>query len=376
MGAFDDYVASFGDETGYLNWARFGPLSPAVRAGMHDAGERLGRYDQASRRTVDERAGDATRSAAALLGTDADEVTLHPSSSHGLMQALYGLDGAVVAGFDEFPSISLTLRRAADASHGALRPRWIRPPGGWVTADAVEAALDDEVTAVAVSHVDYRTGYRADLAALRELIGPDRLLIVDAVQSFGVVDEDWSAADVVAVHGYKWLRAGRGAGLARFSARARERIRPVLSGITGIDGHEPSDDTVPLPAASSLAYSTSVPDPLAALRLAAALDEVRRAGVAAIEAAIEARADAILAAADRAGIRSATPRDPRRRAGIVALQPSDAAELAGHLERAGLAVSAHPDSVRVAAHAGTSDATVRMFADAVASFDGTTFIPS
>ncbi len=40
-----------------------------------------------------------------------------------------------------------------------------------------------------VSLVDFRTGYRADLAALRDVIG-DRLLIVDAIQGFGAVDAD------------------------------------------------------------------------------------------------------------------------------------------------------------------------------------------
>ena len=83
-----------------------------------------------------------------------------------------------------------------------------------------------------VSLVDFRTGYRADLGALRDVIG-DRLLIVDAIQGFGVVDADWSAADVVCGNGYKWLRAGRGTGFAWFGERALERIAPVLSGFAG-----------------------------------------------------------------------------------------------------------------------------------------------
>jgi hypothetical protein len=33
------------------------------------------------------------------------------------------------------------------------------------------------------------------------------LLIVDAMQAFGVTDLDWSLADAVAVGGQKWLRA-------------------------------------------------------------------------------------------------------------------------------------------------------------------------
>src|SRR5690606_39818616 len=58
-----------------------------------------------------------------------------------------------------------------------------------MTPDRVAAALTPETSVVSVSAVDFRTGYRADLAALREVAG-DRLLVVDGIQGFGVVDED------------------------------------------------------------------------------------------------------------------------------------------------------------------------------------------
>ena len=376
MSALDDYLASFTGETGYLNWAAFGPLAPAVRSAMHDAVEVMGGYSPREHATVTARTGRAVAGIAEMLGAKRAEVVLRPSSTDALQHALYGLSGAVIAGSGEFPSISLTLQRAADASSGALAPRWIDPVDGRVTTDAVATALDDDVTAVAVSHVDYRTGYRADLAALRELIGPDRLLIVDAVQSFGVVDEDWSTADVVAGHGYKWLRSGRGTGFARFSDRAVERLRPVLSGITGIDADGPFSGAVPPPASAARAFSASVPDHLAAVRLAAALDEMREAGVAAIAKAVQRNVDEILAIAERHGIRSATPSDPARRGGIVSLVPDDAEGLGRALGDAGLAVTVRGGAVRVAAHGGTGAETLRMLDDALTASGNRTFITS
>jgi cysteine sulfinate desulfinase/cysteine desulfurase-like protein len=44
-----------------------------------------------------------------------------------------------------------------------LSVREIEPVAGIVTADAVAEALDDDVTAVAVSLVDFRTGAVADV---------------------------------------------------------------------------------------------------------------------------------------------------------------------------------------------------------------------
>ena len=52
MSALDDYVASFAGETGYLNWAAFGPLAPAVRSAMHDAVEVMGGYSPREHATV------------------------------------------------------------------------------------------------------------------------------------------------------------------------------------------------------------------------------------------------------------------------------------------------------------------------------------
>ena len=374
MSTIEDYVGTFDNESGYLNWAAFGPLSPSVREEIFADADVLGSGRPSSLSLVADRIGQARELVAELLGAEADDVTLQPSSTQGLMHALYGMTGGVIASTAEFPSVSLTLERAAAASNRALTPRWVAPADGRMTPDAVAEALDGEVTAVAVSHVDFRTGFRADLSALRELIGPDRLLIVDAVQSFGVVDVDYSAADVVVGHGYKWLRAGRGSAFAWFSPRARERIAPVLSGITGTTATGLVVDELPAPAASAQAFTVSQPDTLAAGRLAIGTRDIRDAGVAAIEERIASHVDAVLEIADRHAIAVTSPRERASRAGIVALSPEEPARLAAALANAGLVVTARGSSVRVAAHAGTDAATLRLLDEALAAFGNETFI--
>lgn len=373
MTALDDYLATFDHEPGYLNWAAFGPLSPSVREEVFADADLLGSGRPSSLALVGERVGQARENIAELLGADAGEVTLQPSSTHGLMQALYGLSGDVIASTAEFPSVSITLDRAAHASDGALTPRWISPADGRVTTDAVAEALDEEVTAVVVSHVDFRTGHRVDLAALRELMGPGRLLIVDAVQSFGVIEADYAAADVVVGHGYKWLRAGRGTGFARFSAQARERIAPHLSGITGTTASGLPGDDRPGPAATAQAYTVSVPDTLAAGRLAIGVRDMRDAGVAAIETRLAEQVDTVLEIADRHGIAVSSPRERDQRAGIVALAPEDPAPMAAALANAGVVVTARGASVRIAPHAGTDASTLQLLDEALASFGNATF---
>lgn len=373
MSTFQDYVDTFDNESGYLNWAAFGPLSPSVREEVFADADLLGSGRPSSLSLVAERIGQAQELVAELLGGEADDVTLQPSSTHGLMHALFGLSGAVIASTAEFPSVSLTLERASTASDRAIIPRWITPEDGRVTADAVREALGDEVVALAVSHVDFRTGYRTDLAALREAIGPDRLLILDAVQSFGVIDVDYSAADVVVGHGYKWLRAGRGSAFAWFSPRARDRISPVLSGITGTTATGLFVDELPAPAPSARAFTVSQPDTLAAGRLAIGVRDVRDAGVAAIEERLAEHVDTVIEIADRHGIEVRSPRDRVERAGIVALAPEEPARLAAALANAGLVVTARGSSVRIAPHAGTDAATFALLDEALHAFGNETF---
>lgn len=363
MSDLEAYLASFDAEPGYLNWAAFGPLSPAVRAEAHADAELLGTGRRSGIELVSARAAEARGLLADQLGVDADDVTLQPSTSTGLQHAFAGLEGTVLLSPLEFPSVTVGARRAQDI-RGRLRVASIDTPDRFVTPDAVRDALTDDVTAVAVSAVDYRTGYLVDLPALREVVG-DRLLIVDAVQAFGVVDADWAAADVVCGNGYKWLRAGRGTGFASFSARARERIEPVLSGFAGMDG-DLSDTEVQPPLPGAAAYVVSPPDPLAAARLATAVREIAGVGVDAIAVELRRRANDVFALADRYGVPVLTPRD--RHAGIVTLvpDPQDAAPLGAALANHGVTATARGGTIRISPHAGTGADALRLLGDALA----------
>lgn len=367
MTDLDPFLASFDGEPGYLDWAAFGPLSPAVRAESHADAELLGSGRRSSIELVDVHVKEARELIAGLLGADAAQVVLQPSTTYGLMQAIYGLAGGLVLARGEFPSLTVAASRAA-AALGSIDLQWIEPEAGFVTPDAIRDALTDDTRAVAVSLVDFRTGYRADLGAIRDVIG-DRLLIVDAIQGFGTIEADYTAADVVCGNGYKWLRAGRGTGFAWYGDRALERLAPVLSGYRGTEAGLPLDE-VPPPAASADAFTVSGIDTLAAARLATALREVAGAGVAAIEAELAARTGDVMYFADRYDVPVVTPREPERRGGIVALAPapSDAGPLAASLANHGLTVTVRSGLVRVAPHVGTGADTLRLFGDALAAF--------
>ena len=96
VSSLEQYQASFAVESGYLNWASFGPLSPIVQEESRADLELLGSGRPSSLNLVVERAESAREHIAAVLGVDASGVTLQPSTTHGLMQAAFGVTGGIV----------------------------------------------------------------------------------------------------------------------------------------------------------------------------------------------------------------------------------------------------------------------------------------
>src|SRR6185312_2850885 len=306
------YLLQFSEQAGYLDFARFGPPSHAVL----DATARLSeKATHAGPSTVDELMREETRAKAAaarLCRSDIDHVVLQPHTSLGLMQAAFNAPGGtVLVSAAEFPANTYPWARAEQAGRLVVR----RLPAGYVTADRVAEALTDDISIVSVSAVDYRTGYRAALAALREIVG-DRLLVVDGIQGFGVIEAPWEVADILVVGGQKWLRAGWGTGFAMLSDRSLERMDPVLSGWTGARDPGLFDDEIHPADSTAAAWSISNLSPVTSGAFAAALELVEETGVDTIAAHIAARVEAIEDVLVAHGAQIVSSRE--RRAGILA----------------------------------------------------------
>jgi selenocysteine lyase/cysteine desulfurase len=359
-GGLPGYAEHFEEPEGYLDFARYGPPSRDVLAATGEALARSARADQDTVNDLMRAEPRARQAAARLAGTDAAHTVLLPNTSTGLFHAAFGLPaGTVLVPAGEFPANHYPWRRSAEL--GRAVPRTLAPDGqGRITADTVRAALTDDVVAVSVSAVDFRTGYRADLAALREVIGADRLLVVDAIQGFGVADLPWQAADVVVAGGQKWLRASWATGFAALSDRALERLEPTLGGWTGVQDSGVFDDVEHPPAPGAQRWSTTNLSPVTAAALATALELVESVGVPAVEAHIRARVEQLMDTVRSCGGELLSPAAPAERAGIVSfrLPGTDPRRIAKALHTYEVTPSVRTDSVRLSAHASTGLAAV------------------
>lgn len=345
------YQLQFSEPEGYLDFARFGPPSHAV---LDTTARLLEKATHAGPATVDELMREETRAKAAaarLCRSDIDHIVLLPNTSLGLMQAAFNapVGSTVLVSGAEFPANTYPWARAEQA--GRLTVRQL--PGGFVTADRVAESLTDDISMVSVSAVDFRTGYRADLAALRDVIG-DRLLVVDAIQGFGVIEEPWEVADILVVGGQKWLRSGWGTGFAMLSDRMADQMDPILSGWTGARDPGLFDNEIHPADYTAAAWSISNLSPVTSGAFAAGLELVEEAGVGEIGAQIEMRVNALEDALLSSGAEIVSAR--RRRAGILAFTvPEHTAEQVGAaLTAGGIAATIRPEHVRLSPHATTS----------------------
>lgn len=372
MVTIDEFALQFSEEPGYLDFGRIGPLASIVVEEEQAFVQLLRTARFGSLDSFREQDVRVRRAVAAVTGFREDQIVFQPNTSSGLMHAMFGVAGGVLLSAEEFPSAAFATVRASDAL-GTLQPFWLETDYGRITLGTIKDQLSPDIAAVALSLVDFRTGFLADLEGIRQVIG-DRLLIVDAIQGFGVADVDYRFADVVVSGGQKWVRAGWGTGFLAMSDRAVERIAPVLSGFNGTDAGPTPVGSVPQPSRGARAYQVSNPSPIAQARFSAALEQIADVGLRAISERVARNVESVIALADEFGIPVTSPRDVRERAGIVVLQPAadQLTALVASLHNHAVTVTARDTNVRVSVHVSTTEETLAMVRASFQSFASAT----
>ena len=183
------------------------------------------------------------RLVAGMLGARPEQVAFVRNTSDGLSTVANGLDWRpgdnLVTFRNEFPSNVYPWLRVRDAL--GVEVRLCEERHGRVDLDELIALIDGHTRVVAISQIQYASGFRADLERIgRAARAQDALLVVDVIQALGAVpiDVESELVDVAAAACHKWLLTPEGVGLLYLSARARERIQPTLVGWTSVPNPE------------------------------------------------------------------------------------------------------------------------------------------
>ena len=324
----------------YLDTACKGIPSSVAELAIVEHVRRL--RESPARSTTDETiamlsAFDRARTAvAALVGANAAEIALMPSTESGIAALAAALPfergSNVVASDLEFIGTVLPWR-----FHG-IDVKFVPHRSGVIELADLVQAIDGRTRAVVVSSVQEVNGFRVDLNELGRLCRErDVLLIVDAIQHVGPLPLDVGAVpvDAVAVGGHKWLGAPFGMGFTYVSQRILASLTPPShpfmtaeppsggwsSYLESLDRRP--DDALSFPRDARALESGALGTTLAAAGLAASVETLLAIGPAAIVNRSRELVAATVSALEAVGATIVTPRGNESSSIVTFRTPGD-----------------------------------------------------
>lgn len=334
----------------YLNTASAPPISTdAAAAGRRYYDEMLAEGDLPWARWLSE-VEDVRATLAAFINAAPDDVAFISNASHGLslLARVVHPSGPIVTMADEFPSSTLSwLQQGRDVRFVASGD------DGTIATSAVERAITPDTAAVVTSHVQFKTGFRCDLAGLATACHTRGVpLLVDAAQSLGAVPVDVTATgvDALVFSGYKWPMAGYGnGGLFIRRALLESRGAPAVGWMSARDPDGHVNDRLDLKSTAAV-LEVGCPNFAGIFALGAAIRLLDAIGIERVADRIHELTDRLHEGLLERGYAIASPRNREQRAGITIVAVGDAPALVAELARRHVIVSARGGGIRVSPH--------------------------
>jgi len=292
------------------------------------------------------------QAAARLLGASRDEIAIVKNTSEGIAAVAIGLDwrpgDRIVVFTEEFPANYLPWKK--------LERRGVR-----LTELSVFDPLEKIEQAcrgarlLALSFVQYLSGYRADVEAIGAICRRNGcLFLLDAIQGLGAfpLDVERAQVDVLAADGHKWLLGPEGCGILYVRREVQEEIEPVEFGWTNVANYHDfgNRDLTLRPDAGR--YECGTLNTPGCYGLRAAIELLLEIGIPAIAEAVQARSEQIAEAVQRKGYEVLGVRDPAHTSGIVSFRKPgvDSAAVVGQLKAKGIVLAARQGWIRASPH--------------------------
>ncbi len=265
---------------------------------------------------------------ARLIGAEPDEVVIADSTSINLFKLL-------AAALDLRPGRSVILSQPSQfptdlyMAQGLAELRQPQPQLRLVESDNLISALDSDVAVVSLSHVDFKTGERADLRRITRAAHQHGALVLwDLSHSAGAMEIGLSRAEADLAVGctYKFLNGGPGSPAYVYVARRhQERAQSPLWGWFG--HRDPfAFDTHYMPAPGIDRFQCGTPPILSLVAVDAALDIFDQVELAQLRQKSMMLGELLVALVEQQcsgrGLTLASPRDSKSRGSQVSLRHS------------------------------------------------------
>lgn len=225
-------------------------------------------------------------------------------------------------------------------------PRVASRQEGESHSGAVSRSIDDDTVAVCISHVAPLTGVRHDLRQVSDAARRHKaVLIVDVAQTAGAVpiDLDQEGVDVAVGTTMKWLLGAPGIGFLCVRPGLLEDVGQLDVGYMALDveGEAWPQETLPRVWSDSRRFELGMPSLPVLAPATAGVELLLAIGMEAVEQQIGILTAHCMAGLADLGIPVRTPSEPEARAGVIAFEHPQAAELAADLADDGVDIGGY-----------------------------------
>ena|SRR6185437_555535 len=295
---------------------------------------------------------------AGMLGAHPKRVAFVRNTSDALSTVANGLSWQagdnLVTFRHEFPSNLYPWLRLKDAL--GVEVRVCEEREGRVDIEELIPLIDGRTRIVAISQVQYASGFRAELERIgRAARAHDALLVVDVIQALGVIPTNVEAelVDVAAGACHKWLLTPEGVGFLYLSERARARIQPTLVGWTSVPNPDDYGNYDQGWNDGTLAWETGTGPAALIHGLAASLKLLNEVGISTINAYLEKLTDYLCEQLKNTDYELVSSRRKAEKSQIVCIRNTAGLtpmDLYTHLRKRNIIAAPRGDRLRISPH--------------------------
>ena len=360
------------EEYAYLNHASTAPYSVPVAKAMDEFTANRHRRGGLDIPKWEERLEQVRRLIAQLIAASPEEIAFTTNTSHGLNIVASSMDWQagdnLIGAETEF---SANVYPWLNLQRLGVEVRFAPAHDNRILVEDIAALMDERTRLVALSFVEFATGFRNDLTAIGQLCRERGIYFcVDGIQGLGALDlkVTQSPIDFLAAGGPKWLMGPIGVGFLYCRQALIEKLVPIRVGWWGVvDRDDYFHYDSPL-RADARRFEEGSLNFLGIHGLGASLELLLEVGIPRIEGRVLGLTDYLIAGLQERGYPIPTPiASHQERSGIVCFHhPHHAVEgLEQRLRKARVIISKRDQVIRVSPHFYNDETDIDQLLDAL-----------
>lgn len=355
----------------YFNHAAVSPLSARAAKMLERQAREQMEYGVEKEDGWEERAEEGRRLAARLLGARPSEIAFVKNTTEGLNLFARGLDwrrgDRVVLPRVEFPA---NVYPWLSLESKGVRLKFVSEKMGRIPVEDIERAIDSRTRVVALSFVEFSSGFRNDLVRIGRICKKRGVhLVVDGIQGVGALRLDVKKCNLSAMSaaGHKWLLSPQGTGIFYCPRSVMKKLEHPMPGWMSVKGWTDYYNFEFNLFDDSRRYESAQRNLLGLCGLMESLKLIDELGIDNIEKRVLEITDYLCESLEKKGFEVFSSRREGEKSGIVSFYAGrgDPESLAEKLRRKGIIVSARDGRMRASPHYYNSFEEVDRFVGAL-----------